>query len=97
MGFFAKSFLRGLAAIVPIAVTIYILWWFLSGAETLLSGLFPLANDPEDPTRRLYYLPGLGIAAGIEASIIMSLGTCRLVIPLSESTMARAGCVAYTA
>jgi uncharacterized membrane protein len=73
MGFFAKSFLRGLAAIIPIAVTIYILWWFLSGAETLLSGLFPLANDPEDPTRRLYYLPGLGIAAGIVITVVVGV------------------------
>ncbi len=29
--------------------------------------------------------------AGIEASTMTSLGTCRLVMPLSESTMARAG------
>ena len=29
--------------------------------------------------------------AGIEASTMMSLGTCRLVMPLSESTIARAG------
>jgi len=31
------------------------------------------------------------IIAGIEASTITSLGTCRLVMPLSESTMARGG------
>ena len=31
------------------------------------------------------------IAAGMEASMMMSLGTCRLVIPLRESTMASAG------
>ena len=30
------------------------------------------------------------IAAGIEASMITSLGTCRLVMPRSESTMASA-------
>ena len=32
--------------------------------------------------------------AGIEASMMTSLGTCRLVMPLSESTMATAGPVA---
>ena len=31
------------------------------------------------------------IAAGIDASMITSLGTCRLVMPRSESTMASAG------
>ncbi len=35
--------------------------------------------------------PELRIIAGIEASTITSEGTCRLVIPLSESTMARSG------
>ena len=33
----------------------------------------------------------LRIAAGIEASTITSLGTCRLVMPRSESTMASPG------
>ena len=37
------------------------------------------------------------IIAGIEASMITSLGTCRLVIPRSESTMASAGPSASTA
>ena len=35
--------------------------------------------------------PDERMAAGIEASMMTSLGTCRLVIPLSESTIARAG------
>ena len=37
------------------------------------------------------------MAAGIEASMITSLGTWRLVIPLSESTIAKAGRVEYRA
>ncbi len=35
--------------------------------------------------------PEVRIMAGMEASTMTSLGTCRLVMPLSESTMARAG------
>ena len=35
--------------------------------------------------------------AGMEASTITSLGTCRLVMPLSEFTIASSGCVSYTA
>ena len=35
--------------------------------------------------------PDERIAAGIDASMITSLGTCRLVMPRSESTMASAG------
>ncbi len=41
--------------------------------------------------------PEVRIAAGIEASTITSLGTCRLVIPLSEFTIARRGPRAYAA
>ena len=35
--------------------------------------------------------------AGMEASTITSLGTCRLVMPLSELTMASAGGCSYCA
>ena len=38
-----------------------------------------------------HILPESRIMAGMEASMMMSEGTCRLVIPLSESTMARSG------
>ncbi len=55
MGFLAKAFFRGLAAVLPVALTVYILWWFLSGAEQLVRKILP----DIDPT------PGLGIAAGV--------------------------------
>ena len=35
--------------------------------------------------------PDERMAAGIDASMITSLGTCRLVIPLLESTIASGG------
>ena len=35
--------------------------------------------------------PDVRIIAGIDASTMTSLGTCRLVMPLSESTIAMAG------
>jgi hypothetical protein len=41
-----------------------------------------------------YILPEVRSAAGMEASMMTSLGTCRLVIPLSEFTMATGGCAA---
>ena len=82
MGFLGKAFLRGLAAIVPVVVTVYILWWFLSGAETLLAGLFP--NNPdyidkatgkinEDEPAKLYYVTGLGIAAGVVITLVVGI------------------------
>ena len=38
-----------------------------------------------------HILPEVRIAAGIEASMMTSLGTCKLVIPLSEFTIAMSG------
>ena len=40
---------------------------------------------------RFHICPDVRIAAGIDASMMMSLGTCRLVMPRSESTIARLG------
>jgi uncharacterized membrane protein len=73
MGFFAKAFLRGLATVLPVVATIYILWWSLSGAEELMKALLPKAlpdpDDPDKPRKILYYFPGLGIAVGIVALV----------------------------
>ena len=41
--------------------------------------------------------PDVRIAAGIDASMITSLGTCRLVMPRSESTIAIDGPAAIAA
>ena len=77
MGFIGKAFLRGLAAILPVVVTIYILWWFLTGAETLLQDLFPLNPNPkwkeDGESQHLYYVPGLGIAAGIVITLVVGI------------------------
>ena len=62
----ARTFLTGLAAILPIAVTVVLLWWLGSTAEWALGGLLQ-AILPE-----LLYFPGLGILAGI--ALILALG-----------------------
>lgn len=55
----SKIFFTGLAALLPIVVTVSIIWWLGATFETFLGGLFKLVI----PER--YYLPGLGIALGI--------------------------------
>jgi uncharacterized membrane protein len=62
----ARIFLAGLVAILPVAVTMVLLWWLGSTAEWALGGLLQ-AILPE----RLYF-PGLGILAGI--ALILALG-----------------------
>ena len=51
----AKLMLRGLALVLPIVVTIYILWWAGTTAESLGENLIPEKR----------YEPGMGIAAGL--------------------------------
>lgn len=52
-------FLRGLAAILPIVVTLYLLYWVGSTAEAILGGLLQRVLPAE------WYLPGLGVLAGL--------------------------------
>jgi len=61
-----KYFLQGLIAILPIAITIYILYWLAIRAESILGSLIKLII-PED-----LYIPGMGVAAGF--AIILSIG-----------------------
>jgi uncharacterized membrane protein len=52
-------FLKGLAAILPIAITLYLLYWIGSSAEALLGGLL-MQVLPDDR-----YVPGMGLIAGV--------------------------------
>lgn len=57
MRWLRNTFLKGLAALLPIALTIFFVYWLASTAETIASG--PLrALLPEDR-----YWPGLGLLA----------------------------------
>ncbi|WP_019589062.1 MULTISPECIES: DUF502 domain-containing protein [unclassified Thioalkalivibrio] len=55
----SRTFLTGLAAILPAMVTLALLWWLGSTAEQVLGGLLQ-AVLPD-----LLYVPGMGIAAGV--------------------------------
>ena len=61
-----KLFLQGLMAILPIALTIYILYWFAVTAEFLLGGFLRIFI-PEK-----YYVPGMAVFAGF--AIILAIG-----------------------
>lgn len=62
----SRTFLTGLAAILPAAITLALLWWLGSTAEKVLGGLLQ-AILPD-----LLYFPGMGILAGI--GLIFGLG-----------------------
>lgn len=61
-----KLMLKGLVAVLPIALTLYIMWWLGSGMEALLAGLLRRVL-PES-----LYVPGLGLVVG--AGLLVGVG-----------------------
>ena len=51
--------MKGLAAVLPIGLTIYAVWWLARSAESLMHGLITSFISPAD------YRPGMGILAGL--------------------------------
>ncbi|MDF1593115.1 MAG: DUF502 domain-containing protein [Desulfobacterales bacterium] len=62
---FSKNFLTGLAAILPITLTLYLLYWFVYSAESFLGRIFRWFLPAH------WYLPGLGMLAGILLIFVM--------------------------
>jgi len=61
-----RTFLTGLAAILPIAITLALLWWLGTTAEALFGGLLQRLL-PE-----FLYFPGLGLIIGL--GLIFAIG-----------------------
>lgn len=70
----SKIFLSGLVAILPMAVTIYILYWLGSAAENKLGGFIKLLMPVE------YYWTGMGLIAGIALVFVVGLLLNALII-----------------
>lgn len=70
----SKIFLSGLVAILPMAVTIYILYWLGSAAENRLGGLIKILLPAE------YYWTGMGLIAGIALVFVVGLMLNALVV-----------------
>jgi len=65
MKIFYRYFFRGLIAFLPVALTVYLLFLFISGAESMARWLIsPLFGD--------FYLPGVGLVFGV--AMILALG-----------------------
>ncbi len=61
-----RTFLTGLAAILPIAITLALLWWLGTTAESLLGGLLQTVLPD------ILYFPGLGLIMGL--GLIFGIG-----------------------
>jgi len=62
-----KLFLQGLAVVIPVVLTVAILWWMAAGSERLLGGL--LTRIMPDG----WYIPGLGVASAVVLIVLVGL------------------------
>lgn len=62
-----KNILTGLITLLPVVVTLYLLYWFVVTAESLLGDVIR-ALVPED-----LYRPGMGVVAGLVVAFFVGL------------------------
>jgi len=67
MKFISRNILAGLAAILPIVLTLYLLYWFVVTAETALGGMIRRFL-PES-----MYWPGMGLIAALLVMFLLGL------------------------
>jgi len=82
-----KIMFQGLVAILPAILTLYILFWLVRSAETVLGGLLQVLL-PDG-----WYLPGMGLVAGLVVTFLCGLAIngfiMKRMIFLGESLMNR--------
>jgi uncharacterized membrane protein len=82
-----KIMFQGLMAILPAVLTLYILYWLLWSAETVLGAVIK-ALLPEG-----WYIPGMGLLAGVAAIFFFGLALnaflVRRLLDLSEGVLNR--------
>lgn len=69
MNALGKLFLKGLAVVIPISLTLAILWWLAREAEQILGG-FLQSFLPEG-----WYIPGMGVISAVAITILVGLLT----------------------
>ena len=65
MKMIGRAFLKGLLTLAPVLVTIYVVYWTAATAEGLLGKGIRLVVPAES------YVPGMGIAAGVAAIVLV--------------------------
>ena len=67
MNALGKLFLKGLAVVIPVALTLAILWWVAAGAERLMGAIlkFTLPDG--------WYIPGMGLISGLVLIALIGL------------------------
>jgi uncharacterized membrane protein len=84
-------FLTGLVVAGPVAVTLWLIWWFVTRVDNLVRPLIPVAYRPE--TYLPFDIPGLGLIVALGALTLLGFLTANLVgsrlVALGESLLSR--------
>lgn len=67
MNALGKLFLKGLAVVIPIALTLAILWWMAAGAEQLMGAVLKFSLPAG------WYVPGMGLVSGLVLIALIGL------------------------
>ena len=69
MNALGKLFLKGLVVVIPVTLTLAILWWMARGAEEILGGLLMWFLPAG------WYIPGMGMISAVAITILIGLLT----------------------
>ncbi|AWK86888.1 DUF502 domain-containing protein [Azospirillum thermophilum] len=91
MGRLRAYFLAGILVTAPIAITIYIAWWFISMIDGHIRPLIPAAYNPENFLP--FSIPGIGVLVVILVVTLIGAFAAgyvgRLVLGVGEGVVAR--------
>ena len=62
-----KNILTGLITLLPVIMTLYLLYWFVVTTETILGGVI------QSLTSEAFYKPGMGVVAGLVVAFLVGL------------------------
>src|SRR5438067_7545490 len=77
MGRFRNYFLTGLVVTGPIAITLYLVWWFVTWVDGVVRPFIPLAYRPE--TYMPYVVPGWGLIVAVFTLTLLGFLTANLI------------------
>ncbi len=67
MNALGKLFLKGLAVVIPVALTLAIFWWMAAGAERLMGEVLKFTLPAG------WYIPGMGLVSGLVLIALIGL------------------------
>ena len=76
-------FLTGLIVVGPVAITLYVVWWFINLVDAWVKPIIPKSYLPE--TYLPFNVPGVGLIVGIFGLMVVGLMWC----PALASTSTR--------